>query len=534
MNQTRILIVHHDPSVGKLMTSMLQTLGHKIDEAPNDRVAVRMLEQAPANLVLAGAEPDHPDALEFLTCLRRKYPHMPVILLFPGPHPERARDAMVRGAAAVLRFPLPATGLRAAVAQALGEPEPFSGSKPAGGAVGYPTGAGNLSNYSSTAIGNGVGNGVGHANGGHGYRNGLSSPISAMPNGLGNGYRRIDVGPPMPSSAAPGRTEEIPALITNDPVLRQVVELASTIAPTRAPVLIGGEKGVGKTLLARTMHRQGPRPDAPLFEISCSTIKEAQLEAELFGRRGDGITSPDVPGKIAAARGGTIVLEEVSALSDNLQEKLLRLLRDNQYESAISGTTEAADVRVIMTTREDLATLAREGMFRQDLYYRISVVALKLPPLRHREDDMDRLADHFRARFARQMGKDVTAFSPEVVDVLRSHPWPGNVLELEQAIERAVVVCRGVRIEPNHLALINRETGMGRPSSRPRRPHVNLGILPLKEALEGPEKELILQALEALNWNRQETARVLDINRTTLYKKMKKYGLLFDEPAWAN
>ena len=162
------------------------------------------------------------------------------------------------------------------------------------------------------------------------------------------------------------------------------------------------------------------------------------------------------------------------------------------------------------------------------------MVALKLPPLRHRGDDVELLADHFRERFARQISKEVLAISAEAVEVLRAHAWPGNVHELEHVIERAVVVCRGTRIEPNHLSLIPREAAAPRPLNRVQRIHPGANILPLKEALEAPEKELILQALEALNWNRQETARVLDINRTTLYKKMKKFGLLFDEPVWAN
>ena len=487
-----VLIVHPDASVRSLMTSMLQSLGHRIVEAATDRAAVRMLEHEPAHLVLAGgADPSEPDALEFLTYLRRKHPQVAVILLWEGLQPERSREALQRGAASVLKFPLPATHLRAAVAQVLGQPDPHqvpaSPSRPNGGAEAHPAAPARTNGHHAAA---------------------------------GNG-----------SSA---RADEPPGLIGEDPSLRQAIELAGTIAPTRAPVLIVGGRGTGKTLLARTLHHRSPRRDAPLVELSCAAMAEPALEAELFGARP--AAGDERPGKLGLAHGGTLILDEVSALSSSLQYKLLRLLQDGEYEPVGSSRPTRADVRFILTTREDLNPLVDQGAFRQDLYYRISVVSLKLPPLRHRGGDVTRLAEYFRARFAKELGREVVGFTPEALEWLRRQEWAGNVLELENVVERAVVHCRSARIEPAHLALGVRPAAIAssRHAGAAPRPHVPIGILPLKEALEGPEKQLILQALEALNWNRQETARVLDINRTTLYKKMKKYGLLFDEPAWAN
>ncbi len=195
------------------------------------------------------------------------------------------------------------------------------------------------------------------------------------------------------------------------------------------------------------------------------------------------------------------------------------------------------DVRFVLASSEDLGALVESEQFRADLYYRISVVTLNIPPLRHRGDDVARLADYFRDRFAREIGRPAGSFSPDALEMLRNHSWPGNVLELENAVERAVVHCRGPRIESIHLDLNPIRTDRPTPAANVRSVPGKLAtgdILPLKEALEAPERELILRALQALNWNRQETARVLDINRTTLYKKMKKYGLLFDEPVWAN
>ena len=504
MSSTRVLIVHPDPSISALMTSMLQTLGHRIDDAPNDRAAVRMLEHAPADLVLAAADPDDPDALEFLALLRRKYPVTPVILVFSTAHPERAREASLRGALTVLRFPLPANALRAAVAQALGEPE----ADPA--------------KHHAVANGRGSGNGNGHGNG----------ASQAAP--------RFTIEPAAPPIVPPAAVsaESTSDPIGNDPVFRQALELARTIAPTDAPVLIVGERGVGKSTLSRIIHQKGTRSAGPFIEASCSSLKQAALDVELFGRRNGGYAEPDRPGKVELARGGTLFLDNVSALTPDLQLKLLRLLRDGLTEPVGASTAERADVRVVMGSREELATLVPDGRFRQDLYYRMGVITLKLPPLRHRGADLEQLADHFRSHHAHALAKDVRTFSPEALQVIRAHGWPGNVHELAEAIERAVIVCRGQRIEPNHLALNCREANPAAARATPRAhvpaPATGDSILPLKEALEGPERQLILEALEALNWNRQETARVLDINRTTLYKKMKKYGLLFEEPAWAN
>ncbi len=500
MSNTRLLIVHPEPSVVALMTSMLQNLGHRIDEASSDRAAVRMLEHGPADLILAGVEPTDPDALEFLTYLRRKHSRTPVILIFASAHPERSREARQRGAAAVLRFPIPASQLRASVAQCLGEPEEFP---------------------LTLVAANGRGNS---------FSQPLPTPRSEDP--------PTPVLPPFPSQAHESAGLPEPSIVIGeDPSLLQTIELARSIASSRSPVLILGERGTGKSLVARTLHEQGSRVAGPFVDFSCGgLLKEAAFEAELFGRRGGGFgdAGAEKIGKLASAAGGTLFLDDVAELSPGLQYKLLRLLQDGSYEPVGSTQTTTSDARIVLGTRVDLTPLVDQGLFRQDLFYRISIVSLKLSPLRHRGSDIERLADHFRARFAREQGKDVRGFTPEALELLRKHDWPGNVHELRNAVERGVVLSRGGTVEAAHLALVPREARSGRQGSSPSRPHLAQGIRPLKEALEEPEKQIILQALEALSWNRQETARVLDINRTTLYKKMKKYGLLFEEPAWVN
>ncbi len=187
-----------------------------------------------------------------------------------------------------------------------------------------------------------------------------------------------------------------------------------------------------------------------------------------------------------------------------------------------------------MSTGENLLSLVEQGKFRQDLYHRISVVCLKLPPLRHRGTDIEELAEYFRARYAVEFGKNVVGFTRDALDVLNKHDWPGNVRELEGVIQRGVVLCQGTRITSGHLSPSLGHGRSARAQAMMSRHLVPMSIRPLKEALEEPEKRIIIQALQALNWNRQETARVLDINRTTLYKKMKKYGLLVDGPIWVN
>jgi two-component system response regulator HydG len=492
MSKIRVLLVHPEASVRALLTSMLQTLGCQIEEASSDRVAVRKLDPAPVDLVLATCEPADPEALELLAYLHRKHPRVPCVLLFAAPHPDRMREALDEGAAAVLRYPLPAAALRLAVAQTLGLTRPAPSEAP------RPTATPHAAHAIAAAPA------------------AARAPAHALTGG--------------PAAATP---PEFADVVGHDPKLRQTLELAAAIAPSRAPVLLVGEPGAGKKLLARALHRAGARADGPFVELECRGLGEAALEVELFGEVLSG--GRFRPGRISQARGGTLYLDEVTALSPALQAKLVRAIRDGEYEPVDSDRPRDADVRFVLATREDLVALVERDQFRADLYYRISVLALNVPPLRHRGEDVVRLAEHFRARFARELGRDVPGFVPEALEMLRHHDWPGNVRELENAVEWAVVHCHGARIEPRHFALNWRrpERPVPRPGRATARPPA-AEILPLKEALEGPERRLILEALKALNWNRQETARALNINRTTLHKKMKKYGLLLDEPTCAH
>jgi two-component system response regulator HydG len=494
------LIVHPDPSSLALLTSMLKSLGHVIDEAANDRVAVRLMERGGINLILAGVDPADPEALELLAYVRRKHRQVPVILLFPAPNAARTKQALRLGALVVLRYPVPATELRAAVTQALGTiPQRHLDPSPS------PT----FSHASATAP--------------SGHASALFNP--------GLSY------PPLPHAAAT-KTDQLArdlGVIGNDGSLRQALEMAATIASTRTPILLLGERGTGKALFARAIHGLGSRFDQPFVTVDCASMTEATQERErTSANRSLKGASPrhdpafDWTSKLAQAHTGTLFLNDVSALSDSLQLQLLRALQDREYEH---GTH---DVRFLMSTAENLVALVDRAKFRRDLYHRASVVCLTLPPLRTRGTDIELLAEYFRARFSLEFGKSIVGFTRDAIEILNKHDWPGNVRELEGVIQRGVALCQGTRITSDHLSPSLCHPRAARLGGLAPRSQMPGNIRPLKEALEKPEKRIIIQALQALNWNRQETARVLDINRTTLYKKMKRYGLLVDEPIWVN
>jgi two-component system response regulator HydG len=325
-------------------------------------------------------------------------------------------------------------------------------------------------------------------------------------------------------------------LIGSDPGWRQILDLAGVIASTRNSVLIVGEPGTGKSLLARLIHALGPDPQRPFVTVEASAMADAVLMHETASLPSTALTDPSLEWseKLNLARGGTLYLEEVGALPTEMQLHLLRELQYRDYEATAGHPPLLGEVRFLMSTGENLAVLIEQGRIRQELYHRLSVISLMLPPLRHRGADIELLAESFRSHYAHEFHKSVTGFTTDALDVLRRHDWPGNVRELEAAIQRAVALCSGSRINSSHLAPILNHHRHARASESHPRPHLPMNIRPLKEALEEPEKRIIIQALQAFNWNRQETARVLDINRTTLYKKMKKYGLLIDEPTWAN
>ncbi len=316
----------------------------------------------------------------------------------------------------------------------------------------------------------------------------------------------------------------IGALIGHDYKMLKMYDLIESVADTRTTVLILGESGTGKTVTARSIHQLSARAGKPFVEVACGALPDTLLESELFGHVAGSFTGAnhDKVGKFLLADGGTIFLDEIATASPSLQVKLLRVLQDREFEPVGGNKTHKVDVRVILATNEDLAAKAARGEFRQDLFYRINVIAMTQPPLRERIADIPLLAEHYLRQMCEMNGKEIRGFDDTAMQLLQRYRWPGNVRELVNAVERAVVLTKGTTIGANDLpeSLRLNEPSMPIPIGR-------LGNS-LKTAMVEPEKQLILEALDANGWNRQGTADRLGINRTTLYKKMKRYGIEFE------
>ncbi|MFV2070808.1 MAG: sigma-54-dependent transcriptional regulator [Pirellulales bacterium] len=308
-------------------------------------------------------------------------------------------------------------------------------------------------------------------------------------------------------------------IVGRDHRMLRVFDIIETVADTKATVLITGESGTGKSMIARSIHRQSSRRDKPFVEVACGALPETLLESELFGHVAGAFTGTagDKLGKFMLADGGTIFLDEIGTASPGMQVKLLRILQDFEFEQVGGNKTFKIDTRVILATNDDLTRAVAEGRLRQDLFYRINVINIELPPLRDRISDIPVLAKFFLEKVCADTGKRVLGFTDEAIAALGRHRWPGNVRELQNIIERAVLLGKTDRIDLRDLP-----TEIAAASGVAIAP---VGDCTLKRALEGPERQIILDVLESNNWNRNATAVSLGINRTTLYKKMKRLGL---------
>lgn len=313
-------------------------------------------------------------------------------------------------------------------------------------------------------------------------------------------------------------------VVGHDYKMLKVFDLIETVADSKITLLIQGESGAGKSMIAHVIHHRSDRRDKPFIEVACGALPEQLLESELFGHVRGAFTGAvaNKEGKFQAADGGTLFLDEVSTASPGLQIKLLRAIQDRAFEPVGSNKTETVNVRLILATNVDLEKEVEQGRFRQDLFYRINVVTINLPPLRERIGDIPLLVETFLANHCEEAKKDIAGFTEEALQCLQRYHWPGSVRELENVVERAVVLTKNRRIDVNDLPPKLVEVAEASPADGAVVP------LSLKEALEGPEKTIIENALRANGWSRQLTADVLEINRTTLYKKMKRYGLEAD------
>ena len=304
-------------------------------------------------------------------------------------------------------------------------------------------------------------------------------------------------------------------IVSRHPAMHELFAILPDVAAARVPVLIEGESGTGKELLARAIHNLGDRRDGPFVAVNCGALPDNLLESELFGYRKGAFTDAktDKPGRFDAARGGTLFLDEVGNVSAAMQVRLLRVLQEQTFEPLGATAPVHSDARIVAATNRPLVQLLREGQFRQDLYYRLNVVRIELPPLRERRCDIPLLAEQFRHRLNAETGKAIESIDADVLEILMRHDFPGNIRELENAMQHAFVLCRGTAIEPQHLP---GELTAAMPSG---------DGTPLPLTLKTIEKRAIEEALRHNAGNRAATARQLGIDPSTLYRKMRRHGI---------
>jgi PAS domain S-box-containing protein len=309
-------------------------------------------------------------------------------------------------------------------------------------------------------------------------------------------------------------------LASRSPLMQRVFEVLPAIAASPSTVLILGETGTGKELVAKTIHSLSPRRRGPFIALNCGALPETLLESELFGYKAGAFTGANrnKPGRFALASGGTIFLDEIAEVVPALQVKLLRVLQERTYEPLGAAHSESADARVLVATNKDLSEWVRTGLFREDLYYRVNVVRIELPPLRRRTEDIPLLINQFITRFNRLQQKAVQGIAHEALSLLMAHRWPGNIRELENIIERAFILCREGHIGIKHLPEeLTGHTVSGQNDANVRSVHDVL------------DAQALRSALERTGFNRLEAAKELGIHKTTLFRRMKRLGVQLPE-----
>jgi two-component system, NtrC family, response regulator HydG len=308
-------------------------------------------------------------------------------------------------------------------------------------------------------------------------------------------------------------------IIGRSPSMRDLFETLAMVAPSEATVLIQGESGTGKELVANAIHHNSHRRDHPFIKVNCAALPETLLENELFGHEKGAFTGATGPkkGRFQMADQGTMFLDEIAEMTPATQAKILRVLQEREFEPVGGTRTVRVDTRIISATNSDLEAAIAAGRFREDLYYRLNVVTVKVPPLRDRAIDIPLLADYFLDHYAEKNHRHLKGIQPVTLDLLLQHPWPGNVRELENAIERAVIMTRGDSVGPEDLPTALQHRPSGKASQEP--------VLASGRSLKEVEREMIIKTLADMNGNRTRTAEMLGISRRTLQLKLKEYGI---------
>ena len=468
---TRLLIADDDRWLLESMADWLQGEGFLVETADSLDKAAKKLQQSAPDLMLCDVRFDDGDGLKFLKQSKRKHPELPVLMMSGYAGPDAAREAIANGAFELLTKPIIDEELRTAIERAVSQK--------------------NIIDENAR----------------------LKAELD----------KRFG----------------LESIVSHDLRMLKIFDMIDQVADTKASILITGENGTGKSMIARAIHKKSTRRKNPFVEVACGALPDTLLESELFGHVAGSFTGAtgNKIGKFQQADRGTLFLDEIGTATPALQIKMLRALQEFEFEPLGGTETISVDSRVILATNENLEKAVAEGRFRQDLYYRIHVIHIELPALRERRDDIPLLSQHFLQTACKEFGRTVDGFTDDAMQVMVEHLWPGNIRELENAIQRAVLLTKSKSIDVASLPFSLTK----HPASQIPNTPVSAGNLlvnnidnyslsrsgtrPLSEALEGPEREIILAALRQNDWNRNVTADLLGINRTTLYKKMKKLGI---------
>jgi len=479
--KTRLLVADDDRWLLESMGDWLASEGYSVQTARSIEETTNYLARESFDLLLCDVRFDDGDGLNLLRKARKRLPELPILMMTGYAGPDAARDSIAAGAFEMLTKPIIDDELQTAIQRALKQKS-------------------------------------------------ISEENARLKEALDRSFR-------------------LESFVSHDRRMLKIFEMIENVADSRATILITGENGTGKSMIARAIHKKSARRNAPFVEVACGALPDTLLESELFGHMAGSFTgaTQNKIGKFQQSDKGSIFLDEIGTASPALQVKLLRVLQELQFEPLGGTETVSVDVRAILATNENLQSAIAEGRFRQDLFYRINVIHLELPSLRERPDDIPLLAEHFLRCACTEYSRDVQGFSTSAMNAMLTYAWPGNIRELENAIQRAVLLTKKNSIDVEVLPPSIHSSGQTKALPTQSSTFHPLSSLPslssisprdsfeinrasiakqtLSEALEGPERSIILQVLKANDWNRNITADQLGINRTTLYKKMKKLGI---------
>jgi DNA-binding NtrC family response regulator len=456
---TRILIADDDEVSCQLFAETLEDQGYGVEKVTSGDQALARLEEGSYDLLIVDVRMPGTSGLEVTRIVHEKYPILPVIVMTAFGSIETAVEAIHEGAFDFISKPMNLAELRKTVEKALAQRM--------------------LQRRAEKSV---------------------------------------------EETGAPSH-QQLSKIIGKTPAMLDVYKTVARVAPTRSTVLILGESGTGKEMIARAIHEHSPRANRPFVAVDCGALTESLLESELFGHLRGSFTGAiaDKKGVFEEAQGGTCFLDEIGGISPNLQAKLLRVLQEHEVRRVGGKDWISVDVRVVAATNYNLAEAVKHGEFRQDLYYRLNVVAIHLPPLRQRSDDIPLLAQHFLKHYCQDNNKTISTISGKAMDLLRSYSWPGNIRELENAIEQAVALSYQSVLTPEDLPRDVREQGASR--FTPEGVEDGQFQFPDAPSLEEVKRRYVLHVLKLTQGNVSATARMLNVDRRSLYRMLARYKI---------